>query len=594
MKIIAAVLLLVIAVNCSFPSEKENDFILHHVITNPKEEQRDWWESATFYQIYPRSFKDDNNDGIGDLQGIIEKLPHLKDIGVTATWLSPIFKSPQVDQGYDISDYKDIDPIFGTMDDFDQLVKSAKKLGIKIILDYVPNHTSDKHHWFINSVNRVPGYEDFYIWHNGTVDKNGKRRPPNNWISIFKGPAWTWNEKRGQYYFHQFASAQPDLNYRNPNVVDNMTDVLSFWLDKGVDGFRMDAVPHIFEIADLRDEPLANNSNANPDDYEYLDHIYTKDLNETFEMIYHFREHLDNYTKSHGGDTRIMMTEAYTSFENTIRYFGTYDGRLGAHFSFNFDLITRIHNDTKQLEFSNIFHQWFTIPSFVHRNWVIGNHDQHRAATRLGVNNIDGYNMLLGVLDGIRVTYNGEEIGMENGPVKCEEGQDPSAIKNCSTFDQVSRDFERTPFQWDDSVNAGFNKGKKPWLPVSPKYIETNLRKQKNETNSHFTIYKNLQQIRKDYIKKYTHEGILYGPINDYTLQLGKYAKDEKGAFVYYYIVIFNTGNEVAKDKKIFILPDTNFIFECIAVSAGSKKKIGDKYTYNDSIDIEQIGRAHV
>lgn len=193
----------------------------------------DWWEGGVFYQIYPRSFKDSNDDGSGDLKGIIEKLPHLKELGVTGAWLSPIFDSPMVDGGYDISDFKNVNPLFGSNEDLEKLFETAQSLGLKMILDFVPNHTSDKHQWFINSVNRVPGYEDFYVWHNGTTNPSGGRPlPPNNWQAVFSTIAWTWNDMRNQYYLHQFAIEQPDLNFRNPLVVQAMKDVLTFWLVK--------------------------------------------------------------------------------------------------------------------------------------------------------------------------------------------------------------------------------------------------------------------------------------------------------------------------------------------------------------------------
>lgn len=210
----------------------------------------DWWQTAAFYQIYPRSFKDSNGDGIGDLNGVTEKLPYLKEIGIDAFWLSPIFCSPMADFGYDISDFFNIQPEYGTMDDFDRLVGEATKLGIKVILDFVPNHSSDENEWFVKSARREPGFEDFYVWHPGRPNPNdpAKPLPPNNWVSVFRFSAWTWHEERKEYYLHQFHHKQPDLNYRNPKVVEMMVSVLRFWLDKGVGGFRVDACPHIFEV----------------------------------------------------------------------------------------------------------------------------------------------------------------------------------------------------------------------------------------------------------------------------------------------------------------------------------------------------------
>lgn len=279
--------------------------------TKPIEDNaKDWWKTAVFYQIYPRSFKDSDNDGIGDLKGITSKLAHLKvvwesikddnfhqikwfqDAGVTAAWLSPIYKSPQVDAGYDISDFRDIQPEYGTMADFDELLTEAKKLGIRIVMDLVPNHSSDKHVWFEKSVNREPGYEDYYVWMEG---KENNTKPPNNWISVFAGPAWHYNEQRGQWYLAQFAAQQPDLNYREPRVVDEMKDVMRFWMDKGVDGFRVDAVPHLFESNFDKDQPRTFDVNCGPEDYCYLKAVYTKAQPETYDMIYQWRAVMDEY-----------------------------------------------------------------------------------------------------------------------------------------------------------------------------------------------------------------------------------------------------------------------------------------------------------
>lgn len=211
--------------------------------------EKEWWQTSSFYQIYPRSFKDSNGDGIGDLNGITEKLPYLKEIGINATWLSPIFKSPMADFGYDISSFFEIQPEYGTMDDFRALVKRAKELGIKIILDFVPNHSSDENEWFVRSENSDPMYKDFYVWHDGYLDPNNasNRLPPSNWLSSFFYSAWQWSDKRQQFYLHQFHRKQPDLNYRNPLVVEIMNEVLRFWLEQGVDGFRIDAVPTCYD-----------------------------------------------------------------------------------------------------------------------------------------------------------------------------------------------------------------------------------------------------------------------------------------------------------------------------------------------------------
>lgn len=264
----------------------------------------EWWTNANFYQIYPRSFQDSDGDGVGDLNGIAQRLEYFKFLGINAVWLSPIFKSPMKDFGYDISDYRDIHYEFGTMADFDRLLKRCKDIGIKLVLDFVPNHTSDQHAWFLASSDPshpdYDTYKDFYIWHKGKTLEDGTKAPPSNWISIFRYSAWTYHEKRQEFYLHQFLDAQPDLNYRSASVVDEMKSILRFWLDKGVDGFRIDAVPYLFEndinpaTNTYDDEPLSGN--CSPDDYCYLNHPYTSDLDGTFEMIYQWREVSDSYT----------------------------------------------------------------------------------------------------------------------------------------------------------------------------------------------------------------------------------------------------------------------------------------------------------
>ncbi|KAL1449503.1 hypothetical protein WDU94_002005 [Cyamophila willieti] len=290
----------------------------------------DWWQTEVIYQIYPRSFKDINGDGVGDLKGIISKLGYLKGLGVNVIWLSPIFKSPMVDFGYDISDFRDIEPIFGTITDFKNLLADMKKLGMKMILDFVPNHTSDQHVWFQKSVAKVPNYADYFVWKDAKRI-NGVRHPPNNWLSCFGGSAWTWNEQRQQYYFHAFAPQQPDLNFRNPNVIGELESILRYWLDHGVDGFRFDSVPFLVEHGSFPDEPPSGNTDFEPMDHDYLSHNYTMDQPETYEIIYRIRKLLDSY-KLMDGRTRIFITECYSlSVSGLMKYYGNNTVR-GAHF----------------------------------------------------------------------------------------------------------------------------------------------------------------------------------------------------------------------------------------------------------------------
>ncbi|XP_055710285.1 maltase 2-like isoform X1 [Phlebotomus papatasi] len=492
------------------------------------------------YQIYPRSFMDSDGDGVGDLRGITSKLPYLKETGINATWLSPIFQSPMVDFGYDISDFTTIQPEYGTMEDFEDLLKEAKRLGLKVILDFVPNHTSDNHEWFINSVNRVSGYEDYYVWHDGHVDANGEPQPPNNWVSVFYGSAWTWNEFRRQFYLHQFTREQPDLNFRNPEVVEEMDRILLFWLEKGVDGFRIDAVNHLFEVEDFRDEPLTN-TEFDSKSYSYTHHYYTKDLLESYEMIYHWRNLLDDFKEKNGGDDRIMLTEAYANISFTMKWYGSSDGRQhGAHIPFNFLLITDLNGNSTARDFLYAISKWMIYkPLDSTPNWVLGNHDQPRVASRFGRERVDALNTLLLTLPGISVTYNGEEIGMEdNTEISWDDTRDPAACNtNSSLFMKFTRDPERTPFQWSSDVNAGFSSGASTWLPIHPNYRTVNLERQKSSERSHYSVYRALTDLRR-------HPTMIYGDftpvaVNDNILAYTRELNDH-----HLFVVVINLSDQ--------------------------------------------------
>uniref|UniRef100_A0A182IY46 alpha-glucosidase n=1 Tax=Anopheles atroparvus TaxID=41427 RepID=A0A182IY46_ANOAO len=501
--------------------------ILHRTNVGVSAASDDWWQRTVFYQIYPRSFMDSNNDGVGDLRGITERLEHLQDAGIGATWLSPIFLSPMVDFGYDITDYTAISPEYGTMQDFEELMAEAQRLGIKIILDFVPNHTSDQCDWFRRSVAREAPYTDYYVWHDGreapTTINNGngtqRRLPPNNWPSVFYGSAWTFHPERGQYYLHQFTSQQPDLNFRNPAVVEEMREVLRFWLRKGVAGFRIDAVNHLFETEGFPDEPESG-TDPDPLSYGFTNHIYTKDLLECYDMVYQWRELLDDWTREHGGDSRIIMTEAYANITFTMKYYHSEQEapRPGSHMPFNFLLITKLSQDSTAPDFVHTINEWLTyMPrTGATANWVLGNHDQPRVGTRYGAQRIDAMNTLLMTLPGIAVTYYGEEIGMVNNPDAISAGVGGElAIDAGKAFIAFSRDPERTPFQWDDTINAGFCSGSvAPWLSVHPNYRQLNLAAQRRAERSHYKTYQGLVRLR-------AHETFRRG-----SLQLLPYSND--------------------------------------------------------------------
>ncbi|XP_055540589.1 alpha-glucosidase-like [Wyeomyia smithii] len=444
-------------------------------------ETKDWYEHATFYQIYPRSFKDSNGDGIGDLPGITSKLEYLADAGINAVWLSPPFPSPNMDFGYDVSDFYDINPEYGTLENFKELVEEAHNHGIKVLLDFIPNHSSDKHEWFNKSVARDPEYDEFYTWHPGKV-VDGEHQPPNNWISAFDGDAWSFHDERQEYYLHQFSEKQPDLNYRNPKVLEEMTKMLFFWLDHGVDGFRLDAINHLFEDEELRDEPLSGE--CDPKKYCYLNHIYTKDVENVYGVVYDWRDQLDQYS-SENDRTVILMTEAYSSIEGTMLYYESANRtRRGAHMPFNFQLIYDFKSDQNAVGLKRSIDWWLdNMPARHTPSWVAGSHDHSRVATRVGEDRVDQLITLLHMLPGTSITYYGEEIGMLD-------------YKEAQKFD--GRDPNRTPMQWDSTTSAGFSTNGTTWLDVHPQYAERNVAAQQNELRSTWYHFRNMTYLRRE------------------------------------------------------------------------------------------------
>lgn len=532
-----------------------------------------WWQSAAFYQIYPRSFKDSNGDGVGDLKGIAEQLPYLKEIGIAATWISPIFTSPMADFGYDVANFTDIDPIFGTLADFDALIAKSREVGVKIILDFVPNHSSDEHEWFKKSAAGDKDFKDYYVWHPGRL-VNGTRQPPTNWMSVFRGSAWQWHDTRKEYYLHQFLSKQPDLNYRNPKVRAAMSEVLRFWLRRGVAGFRIDAVPFAFEIApdasgNWPDEPR-NDWVIDPDDYNFVKHIYTVDQPETLDLVYEWRRVLDEFQKENGGDERVMLTEAYSPIDVVMKYYGN-DTAEGAQIPFNFLMINWLSNDSDAYHFAETVNTWLkSMPVGRTANWVIGNHDQNRVGSRLGADRIDMLNMLTNMLPGVSVSYYGEEIGMTDVWISWNDTVDPSACHtNPDIYQKFSRDPERTPFQWSDAVNAGFSTAKKTWLPVSDDYKTVNVRRERDDPLSHLNIYKQLHALRNESTLR--HGSVEVKAVTQNVLAVKRMLLND-----YTYILLMNLydGSEEVDLKRAFDnIPDE---FEYVIVTKKSKAKSGD------------------
>lgn len=448
-----------------------------------------WWQKGIVYQIYPRSYQDSNGDGIGDLNGIRQRLDYIQSLSVDAIWLSPIFPSPMHDFGYDVADYCAINPMFGNMNDFDALLAEIHAGGMRLILDLVPNHTSDEHEWFLESrQSRDNLKRDWYIWRDPAPDGG----PPNNWLSFFGGPAWTFDEHTGQYYLHQFVTQQPELNYRNPEVKTAMLDVMRFWLDRGVDGFRVDVIWLMLKDEEFRDEP------ENPDwdgvkPFDRIQHIRTMNLPGVHDIIRDMRSVLDEY------DERMMVGEIYLPNYELMKYYGTRraDGSYDeCHLPFNFQLIQLPWKAQRVRKAVDDYDG--DLPPGGWPNWVMGNHDQHRMASRVGSHQARVANMLLLTLRGLPTNYYGEEIGMENVDIPPEFIQDPPAVNQPEIAHIVGRDPERTPMQWDDSPNAGFAPaGIVPWLPVAKDYAVRNVKVQEKDPTSMLRMYRSITKLRR-------------------------------------------------------------------------------------------------
>lgn len=448
-----------------------------------------WWQRGIVYQIYPRSFKDSNGDGIGDIPGIIEKLDYLNDgtensLGVDAIWISPFYVSPMADFGYDVADYCDIDPIFGTLEDFDRLVEEAHKRGIKIIIDWVPNHTSDQHPWFIESrSSRDNPKHDWYIWRDAKPD--GSR--PNNWGSIFGGPAWEWDETRQQYYYHMFVKEQPDLNWANPAVEQAMTEVLHFWMKRGVDGFRMDVVYLIHKAEGLPDNPIDPNADPNLPENDIFGrqiHLYDGAQPAVHKYLRKFREITDRY-----GDTTIVGEIWEDDLSKWAEYYGPEGDELQLPFNFR---LMQLREWSAKVVRTSVDELEGVLPEFAWPNYVLGNHDRKRPATRVGSQaQARVAQMLLLTLRGTPTLYQGDELGMEEADIPREQWVDPWGINL-----GVSRDGCRTPMQWDDSRYAGFSEVA-PWLPVQEDSVWRNVADMSKDPRSFLTMVKRLIHLRR-------------------------------------------------------------------------------------------------
>jgi alpha-glucosidase len=441
-----------------------------------------WWQTGVIYQIYPRSFLDSNGDGVGDLPGITGKLDYLSWLGVDAIWLSPIYPSPMADFGYDISNYTDVHPLFGTLEYLDILLHGAHQRDLKIILDFVPNHTSDEHPWFQQArSSRRNEYRDWYIWHDPAPDGG----PPNNWMSNFGGSAWQFDEHTGQYYLHVFDKKQPDLNWRNPRVRQAMYEVMRFWLDRGIDGFRIDALHALLEDEQFRDNPL--NPEWRPGDplHTRLLARYTEDQPGLHEIIQEMRA----ITESYG--PRLLIGEISLPVDRLMPYYGEQLDEI--HLPFNFQFVNLPIWEARTIR-QIVENYEAVLPKGAWPNWVLGNHDRSRIATRVGREQARLTQMLLLTLRGTPTCYYGDELGMQDVPLPPELMHDPAGKDNPA----YSRDPERTPMQWDGGVNAGFcPAGVKPWLPIASDYQTFNAAAEQHDPRSFLMLTRALLDVRR-------------------------------------------------------------------------------------------------
>jgi alpha-glucosidase len=462
-----------------------------------------WWQRGTVYQIYPWSFCDSNGDGVGDLVGISQRLEYLEWLGVDAIWISPIFPSPMADFGYDVSSCLDVDPRFVSLADFDALLAEAHRRNLRVILDYVPNHTSHQHPWFLEAKrSRSDPKRDWYIWRDAAPGGG----PPTNWLSEFGGSAWEWDAATEQYYYHAYLKQQPDLNWRNPEVRAALLDVLRFWLDRGVDGFRVDTVHHLFKDAEFRDNPPNPDFSVGMPPHRSLIRRYTTDRPEVHDAIAEMRRVLDEYPE------RVLIGEAYLPFDRLAAYYGV--NLAGLHLPFNFHLILARWEAAALSALASEYEA--ALPAGAWPNWVLGNHDRSRLVSRIGLKQARVAAMLLLTLRGTPTLYYGDELGMSDVPIAPQQVRDPWE-KNVPGLG-LGRDPERTPMQWSAEPNAGFTSGT-PWLPLASDYAVTNVESERADPESMLSLYQALLALRR----------------REPALSVGSYAGLEGGPDIYAY-----------------------------------------------------------
>lgn len=530
---------------------------------------RTWWKHGVVYQIYPRSFYDSNNDGIGDIRGITGKLDYLAWLGVDAIWLSPIYSSPMHDFGYDISDYRTVDPIFGTLADFDELLKYAHRKSIRVIMDLVINHTSHMHPWFLESrLSKGNPKRDWYIWRDGNDGKE-----PNNWMSVFGGSSWTFDPVTSQYYLHSFLEEQPDLNWRNPELRKAVFSDIRFWLDRGVDGFRIDVVNWFMKDRFFRDNPSLFGIK------KLQRHIFDRNRDETQGVIRELRGLINTY------ENRMLVGEVFSLPPGdpslSARFLG--DGSDSLHLAFDFSLIYRFWNARM---YYKCVRRWMKkIPDGGWPCHVLSNHDQRRSASRYGHDD-DGPKRekiaaaLLLTMKGTPFIYYGEEIGMRNGQIPRDRIVDPLGKRYWPFY--AGRDLQRTPMQWDDTLNAGFSESE-PWLPVNSDYRKTNVDIEKNDRHSILRFYRALLELRRKKKSLYSGE---WKPV----------IKGRRGVIAYYRTAgdetVFVALNFTAKTSHIHIRDHAQWKV-CVSTHRSSREHFTDlDITLNphEATIIERIG----
>ncbi len=478
-----------------------------------------WWQRAIIYEVYPRSFQDSNGDGVGDIRGILKRLDYLVELGVDAIWVTPIYPSPMADFGYDVADYCAIDPLFGTMHDFERLLAETHRRGLKLILDFVPNHTSDQHPWFLESrSSRDNPKRDWYLW----------RDQPNNWLSNFGGPGWTFDQRTEQYYYHSFLKQQPDLNWRNPEVCAAMFDTLRFWLEKGVDGFRVDVMWLMIKDDQYRDNPPNPGYHPGESETHRFLQVYNANRPEVHQLVAQMRAVMDSYPD------RVLIGEIYLPVPQLMTYYGK--NLEGANLPFNFQLLQCAWSAPALAQALQDYAA--ALPPGAWPNWVLGNHDQPRIASRVGRRQAAVAAMLLLTLPGTLTLYYGEELGMCNVPIPPEDVQDP-AEKNQPGIG-MGRDPERTPMPWDPTPLAGFTTGR-PWLPLGDHEL-VNAAALEQQPHSILQLYRRLIALR------HAHPALVSGKLQAVAADDAVLRYECAGASERIQVVL-NTGHEPATLK---------------------------------------------